>query len=59
MEERKEDGTYRCGDICASDSFNWSIKVVECLAFDDLGANFTTDTKGWKTAFDCDESNGC
>lgn len=49
--------TYRCRNIGASNSFDWSIQVIECIAFDNLGADFTPDAKGGETTLDNDKSN--
>jgi hypothetical protein len=50
-----ENGTNRSGDISACYPLNRGIKVIECLALDDLGANFATNPKRWETTFDDDE----
>ena len=51
--------TYRSRDVSTSDALDWSIQVIECLALDDLCADFTAYTESRETTFYNDQTNYC
>jgi hypothetical protein len=48
--------TYRGRNVSTGDTFHGSIKVVESLALDDLGADFRADAKVREATFHNEES---
>lgn len=50
---------YWCWDVSTSDSFNGSIEIVESFTLDYLSADLTTNTEGWETTLDDDETKQC
>lgn len=43
--------THRCRDVSTSDALDRGIEVIKRLALDDLGADFTSNTKLREAAF--------